>query len=46
MRRGGAASGSDSADEEAQGLKGGGSTVKVRHILYEKHDRVVEAMES
>lgn len=43
-RRGGAASGGDRANKEAQGLKGGGGAVKVRHILREKHDRIVEAM--
>ncbi|XP_053129468.1 peptidyl-prolyl cis-trans isomerase NIMA-interacting 4 isoform X2 [Hemicordylus capensis] len=43
--KGGAASGSDGADKKAQGPKGGGSTVKVRHILCEKHSRAQEAME-
>nr|XP_058151593.1 peptidyl-prolyl cis-trans isomerase NIMA-interacting 4-like [Dasypus novemcinctus] len=43
--KGGAASGSDSADKKAQGPKGGGSAVKVRHILCEKHIRIMEAME-
>ncbi|XP_061454264.1 peptidyl-prolyl cis-trans isomerase NIMA-interacting 4 isoform X2 [Rhineura floridana] len=41
----GASSGSDAADKKAQGPKGGGSTVKVRHILCEKHSRVLEALE-
>nr|XP_039328403.1 peptidyl-prolyl cis-trans isomerase NIMA-interacting 4-like [Saimiri boliviensis boliviensis] len=36
--KGGAASGSDSP-------KGGGSAGKVRHILYEKHGKTMEAME-
>uniref|UniRef100_A0A2K5HLT1 peptidylprolyl isomerase n=1 Tax=Colobus angolensis palliatus TaxID=336983 RepID=A0A2K5HLT1_COLAP len=39
--KGGAASGSDSADKKAQGPKG----VKVRHILCEKHGKIMEAME-
>uniref|UniRef100_A0A2I3TIG4 peptidylprolyl isomerase n=1 Tax=Pan troglodytes TaxID=9598 RepID=A0A2I3TIG4_PANTR len=43
--KGGAASGSDSADKKAQGPKGGGNAVKVRHILWEKHDKIMEAME-
>ncbi|XP_039316152.1 peptidyl-prolyl cis-trans isomerase NIMA-interacting 4-like [Saimiri boliviensis] len=42
---GGTASGSDSADKKAQGPKGGGDAVKVRHILCEKHGKVMEAME-
>uniref|UniRef100_A0A673VBV3 peptidylprolyl isomerase n=1 Tax=Suricata suricatta TaxID=37032 RepID=A0A673VBV3_SURSU len=42
---GGAASGSDSSDKKAQGPKGGGSAVKVRHILCEKHGKIMEAME-
>ncbi|PNJ04687.1 PIN4 isoform 7, partial [Pongo abelii] len=42
---GGAASGSDSADKKAQGPKGGGNAVKVRHILCEKHGKIMEAME-
>ena len=41
--KGGAASGSDSADKNA--TKGGGSAVKVRHILCEKHGKIMEAME-
>uniref|UniRef100_A0A2I3RE39 Peptidyl-prolyl cis-trans isomerase n=2 Tax=Homininae TaxID=207598 RepID=A0A2I3RE39_PANTR len=43
--KGGAASGSDSADKKAQGPKGGGNEVKVRHILCEKHGKIMEAME-
>lgn len=43
--KGGAASGSDSADKKAQGPKGGGNAVKVRHILCEKHGKIMEAME-
>lgn len=43
--KGGAASGNDSADKKAQGPKGGGSAVKVRHILCEKHGKIMEAME-
>uniref|UniRef100_A0A9L0K0P8 peptidylprolyl isomerase n=1 Tax=Equus asinus TaxID=9793 RepID=A0A9L0K0P8_EQUAS len=42
---GAAASGSDSSDKKAQGPKGGGNAVKVRHILCEKHGRIMEAME-
>ncbi|XP_044906602.1 peptidyl-prolyl cis-trans isomerase NIMA-interacting 4 isoform X2 [Felis catus] len=42
---GGAASGSDSSDKKAQGPKGGGNAVKVRHILCEKHGKIMEAME-
>uniref|UniRef100_A0A8C6GVX9 peptidylprolyl isomerase n=1 Tax=Mus spicilegus TaxID=10103 RepID=A0A8C6GVX9_MUSSI len=42
---GGAASGSDSADKKSQGPKCGGNAVKVRHILCEKHGKVMEAME-
>uniref|UniRef100_A0A8I5TFX1 peptidylprolyl isomerase n=1 Tax=Pongo abelii TaxID=9601 RepID=A0A8I5TFX1_PONAB len=41
----GTASGSDSADKKAQGPKGGGNAVKVRHILCEKHGKIMEAME-
>uniref|UniRef100_A0A8C9I6K1 peptidylprolyl isomerase n=1 Tax=Piliocolobus tephrosceles TaxID=591936 RepID=A0A8C9I6K1_9PRIM len=41
--KGGAASGSDSADKKAQGPKGGGNAVKVRHILCEKHGKIMEA---
>ncbi|KAM9664482.1 peptidyl-prolyl cis-trans isomerase NIMA-interacting 4-like [Trichechus inunguis] len=43
--KGVAASGSDSDDKKAQGPKGGGNAVKVRHILCEKHGRIMEAME-
>ncbi|XP_037678839.1 peptidyl-prolyl cis-trans isomerase NIMA-interacting 4 isoform X2 [Choloepus didactylus] len=43
--KGGAASGSDSADKKAQGPKGGGNAVKVRYILCEKHSRIMEGME-
>ncbi|XP_013908807.1 PREDICTED: peptidyl-prolyl cis-trans isomerase NIMA-interacting 4 [Thamnophis sirtalis] len=43
--KGGASSGSDTADKKAQGPKGGGSSVKVRHILCEKHSRALEALE-
>ncbi|XP_040855738.1 peptidyl-prolyl cis-trans isomerase NIMA-interacting 4 isoform X2 [Ochotona curzoniae] len=43
--KGGAASGSDNADKKAQGPKGGGNAVKVRHILCEKHGKIMEAME-
>ncbi|XP_030065193.1 peptidyl-prolyl cis-trans isomerase NIMA-interacting 4 isoform X2 [Microcaecilia unicolor] len=39
------ASGSDSSDKKAQGPKGGGNAVKVRHILCEKHSKITEAME-
>ncbi|XP_038177004.1 peptidyl-prolyl cis-trans isomerase NIMA-interacting 4-like [Arvicola amphibius] len=39
---GGAASGSDRVNKKA---KGGGSAVKVRHILCEKHGKIMEAME-
>uniref|UniRef100_A0A9L0SJK0 Peptidyl-prolyl cis-trans isomerase n=1 Tax=Equus caballus TaxID=9796 RepID=A0A9L0SJK0_HORSE len=45
MGSGAAASGSDSSDKKAQGPKGGGNAVKVRHILCEKHGRIMEAME-
>uniref|UniRef100_A0A8D2D926 peptidylprolyl isomerase n=1 Tax=Sciurus vulgaris TaxID=55149 RepID=A0A8D2D926_SCIVU len=41
----GAASGCDTADKKAQGPKGGGNAVKVRHILCEKHGKIMEAME-
>uniref|UniRef100_A0A2K6U4X9 peptidylprolyl isomerase n=1 Tax=Saimiri boliviensis boliviensis TaxID=39432 RepID=A0A2K6U4X9_SAIBB len=41
----GAASGSDSADRKVQGPKGGSNAVKVRHILCEKHGKIMEAME-
>uniref|UniRef100_A0A8C8URZ8 Peptidyl-prolyl cis-trans isomerase n=1 Tax=Peromyscus maniculatus bairdii TaxID=230844 RepID=A0A8C8URZ8_PERMB len=43
--KGGAASGSDGADKKAQGPKGGGHAVKVRHILCEKHGKIMETME-
>uniref|UniRef100_A0A2K5UNK1 peptidylprolyl isomerase n=1 Tax=Macaca fascicularis TaxID=9541 RepID=A0A2K5UNK1_MACFA len=43
--KGGAASGSDSADKKAQGPKGGGNAVKVRHILCEKHGKIMKAVE-
>ncbi|XP_036082745.1 peptidyl-prolyl cis-trans isomerase NIMA-interacting 4 isoform X2 [Rousettus aegyptiacus] len=43
--KGGAASGSDSSDKKSQGPKGGGNAVKVRHILCEKHGKIMEAME-
>ncbi|XP_053435438.1 peptidyl-prolyl cis-trans isomerase NIMA-interacting 4-like [Nycticebus coucang] len=43
--KGGAASGSDISDKKAQGPKGGGNAVKVRHILCEKHGKIMEAME-
>ncbi|XP_038205818.1 peptidyl-prolyl cis-trans isomerase NIMA-interacting 4-like [Arvicola amphibius] len=43
--KGGAASRGDSADKKAQGPKGGGSAVKVRDILCEKHGKIMEAME-
>uniref|UniRef100_A0A8D2N572 Peptidyl-prolyl cis-trans isomerase n=1 Tax=Zonotrichia albicollis TaxID=44394 RepID=A0A8D2N572_ZONAL len=33
------------SESKAQGPKGGGSAVKVRHILCEKHGRAMEAME-
>uniref|UniRef100_A0A8C5VXT3 Peptidyl-prolyl cis-trans isomerase n=1 Tax=Microcebus murinus TaxID=30608 RepID=A0A8C5VXT3_MICMU len=42
---GGAASGSDSSDKKAQGPKGDGNAVKVRHILWGKHGKIIEAME-
>uniref|UniRef100_A0A2K6EMU6 Peptidyl-prolyl cis-trans isomerase n=1 Tax=Propithecus coquereli TaxID=379532 RepID=A0A2K6EMU6_PROCO len=40
-----AASGSKSSDKKAQGPKGGGNEVKVRHILCEKHGKITEAVE-
>ncbi|XP_043849572.1 peptidyl-prolyl cis-trans isomerase NIMA-interacting 4-like [Dromiciops gliroides] len=43
--KGAAASGSDGADKKTQGPKGGRNAVKVRHILCEKHGRIMEAME-
>uniref|UniRef100_A0A8C3V348 Peptidyl-prolyl cis-trans isomerase n=1 Tax=Catharus ustulatus TaxID=91951 RepID=A0A8C3V348_CATUS len=36
---------SGSSEGKAQGPKGGGNAVKVRHILCEKHGRAMEAME-
>ncbi|XP_018419756.1 PREDICTED: peptidyl-prolyl cis-trans isomerase NIMA-interacting 4 [Nanorana parkeri] len=41
---GAAAAGSDAADKKAQTPKGG-NAVKVRHVLCEKHGKVMEAME-
>ncbi|XP_004397981.1 PREDICTED: peptidyl-prolyl cis-trans isomerase NIMA-interacting 4-like [Odobenus rosmarus divergens] len=35
----------NSSDKKTQGPKGGGNGVKVRHILWEKHVKIVEAME-
>ena len=43
--KGGAASGSDSADKKSQGPEGGGNAVKVRHTLCENHGGIMEAME-
>ena len=43
---GGAASGSDSSDKKAQGPKGGGNAIKVRHILCEKHGKIMQSMEN
>ncbi|XP_031449919.1 peptidyl-prolyl cis-trans isomerase NIMA-interacting 4 isoform X1 [Phasianus colchicus] len=40
-----AGKGGESGEAKAQGPKGGGSAVKVRHILCEKHGRAMEAME-
>lgn len=40
-----AGKGGESGEGKAQGPKGGGSAVKVRHILCEKHGRAMEAME-
>ncbi|XP_074962544.1 peptidyl-prolyl cis-trans isomerase NIMA-interacting 4 isoform X2 [Phalacrocorax aristotelis] len=42
---GGGGGGSGSSEGKAQGPKGGGSAVKVRHILCEKHGKAMEAME-
>ncbi|CAM4614591.1 peptidyl-prolyl cis-trans isomerase NIMA-interacting 4 [Caretta caretta] len=42
---GGASSGERQAPAPAPAPKGGGSSVKVRHILCEKHSRIMEAME-
>ncbi|XP_065413289.1 peptidyl-prolyl cis-trans isomerase NIMA-interacting 4 isoform X2 [Chrysemys picta bellii] len=41
----GAAGGGGSAERQAPAPKGGGSSVKVRHILCEKHSKIMEAME-
>uniref|UniRef100_A0A8D0F9S6 Peptidyl-prolyl cis-trans isomerase n=1 Tax=Strix occidentalis caurina TaxID=311401 RepID=A0A8D0F9S6_STROC len=38
-------SGGGSSEGKAQGPKGGGNAVKVRHILCEKHGKAMEAME-
>ncbi|XP_051002753.1 peptidyl-prolyl cis-trans isomerase NIMA-interacting 4-like [Acomys russatus] len=43
--KGGAASGSGGADKKSQSPKGGGNVIKVRHILCEKHGKIMEAME-
>ncbi|XP_071425463.1 peptidyl-prolyl cis-trans isomerase NIMA-interacting 4 isoform X1 [Pithys albifrons albifrons] len=43
--KGGDSGGGGSSEGKAQGPKGGGSAVKVRHILCEKHGRAMEAME-
>ncbi|XP_006896048.1 PREDICTED: peptidyl-prolyl cis-trans isomerase NIMA-interacting 4-like [Elephantulus edwardii] len=43
--KGEAASGSNSVNKMTQGPKGGGSAIKVRHILCEKYGRIMEAME-
>ncbi|KAM6125049.1 peptidyl-prolyl cis-trans isomerase NIMA-interacting 4 [Phoenicopterus ruber ruber] len=45
--KGGASGGGGGSGSEgkAQGPKGGGSAVKVRHILCEKHGKAMEAME-
>ncbi|XP_032629675.1 peptidyl-prolyl cis-trans isomerase NIMA-interacting 4 [Chelonoidis abingdonii] len=43
--KGGAAGGGGSAEKQAPAPKGGGSSVKVRHILCEKHSKIIEAME-
>uniref|UniRef100_A0ABI7XRV7 Peptidyl-prolyl cis-trans isomerase n=1 Tax=Felis catus TaxID=9685 RepID=A0ABI7XRV7_FELCA len=40
------ASGSDSSDKKSQGPKDGGNSVKVRHILCEKHGKIMETMEN
>ncbi|KAM8965040.1 peptidyl-prolyl cis-trans isomerase NIMA-interacting 4 [Sarcophilus harrisii] len=42
--KGGAASGSENTVKKLQGPKGGGNSVKVRHILCEKYGRIMEAM--
>ncbi|XP_053895349.1 peptidyl-prolyl cis-trans isomerase NIMA-interacting 4 isoform X2 [Malaclemys terrapin pileata] len=41
----GTAGGGGRAERQAPALKGGGSSVKVRHILCEKHSKIMEAME-
>ncbi|VFV41361.1 Hypothetical predicted protein, partial [Lynx pardinus] len=43
--KGRAAFGSDSSDKKAQDPKGSGNALKVRHILCEKHGKIMEAME-
>ncbi|XP_059588658.1 peptidyl-prolyl cis-trans isomerase NIMA-interacting 4 isoform X2 [Alligator mississippiensis] len=43
--KGGACGGGGGAEQKAQGPKGGGSAVKVRHILCEKHSKIMDAME-
>ncbi|XP_029853165.1 peptidyl-prolyl cis-trans isomerase NIMA-interacting 4 [Aquila chrysaetos chrysaetos] len=43
--KGGGSSSSSSSEGKAQGPKGGGSAVKVRHILCEKQGKAMEAME-
>ncbi|MEJ1282417.1 peptidyl-prolyl cis-trans isomerase NIMA-interacting 4-like [Cricetulus griseus] len=43
--KGDAASRSDSADKKAQGPKVGDNAVKVRHVLCEKHGKIMETME-
>ncbi|XP_053895350.1 peptidyl-prolyl cis-trans isomerase NIMA-interacting 4 isoform X3 [Malaclemys terrapin pileata] len=43
--KGGTAGGGGRAERQAPALKGGGSSVKVRHILCEKHSKIMEAME-
>nr|XP_003230752.3 PREDICTED: peptidyl-prolyl cis-trans isomerase NIMA-interacting 4 [Anolis carolinensis] len=43
--KGGSSSSSDAAEKKSQGPKGGGSSVKVRHILCEKQSRALEALE-
>uniref|UniRef100_H9GE52 Peptidyl-prolyl cis-trans isomerase n=1 Tax=Anolis carolinensis TaxID=28377 RepID=H9GE52_ANOCA len=42
---GGSFSSGDAAEKKSQGPKGGGSSVKVRHILCEKQSRALEALE-
>ncbi|XP_036157670.1 peptidyl-prolyl cis-trans isomerase NIMA-interacting 4-like [Myotis myotis] len=41
----GAASGNDSSDKESWGPKDGGNVVKIKHILCEKHGKIMEALE-